>query len=47
MEICFTVGTSKTLFYQFEQFVITKNHSEQVTLQDISEADLFVMLGGL
>jgi len=45
--ICFAVGTSGTLFYHYEEFTITPNHTIQVTLQEISEADLLALLGGL
>lgn len=45
--ICFALNSSGNMAYHYEEFIITPNHTVEVTMQEISEADLIALLGGL
>jgi hypothetical protein len=41
------MNSSGALFYHYEEFAITPNHLVQVTMTEISEADLLALMAGL
>lgn len=45
--LCFAMNSSGALFYHYEEFAITPNHLVQVTMTEISEADLLALMAGL
>lgn len=45
--LCFALGSSGGMYYHMEEFNVVANDTVQVTMQEISEADLLLLMGGL
>ncbi len=45
--LCFAMNSSGAMFYHYETFNITSGHTVQVTMEEISEADLLALMAGL
>lgn len=45
--ICFAMNADGNMAYYYQEFVITPDHVVQVTMTEISEADLLALLAGL
>ena len=45
--LCFAMNSAGNLAYHYEEFAITPNHVVDVTMTEISEADLLALMAGL
>ena len=45
--LCFAMNSAGNLAYHYEEFAITPNHIVEVTMTEISEADLLALMAGL
>jgi len=45
--LCFALGTSGGMYYHMEEFNVVANDTVNVTMQEINEADLLLLMSGL
>ncbi len=45
--LCFAQNTAGNMAYHYDEFAITENHTVQVTMTEIAEADLIALMQGL
>jgi hypothetical protein len=45
--LCFAMNSNGAMFYHYQEFAISQNHIVQVTMTEISEADLLALMAGL